>query len=154
MATPRLLRRLNAQRVLDALRAQGPMRVTELVSLTQLSRPTVDAVADTSIFGHSNYNLLSIPYANLRARMLADAKSHNDSVALGTGGSMTVADPTNGTGQYFLTRAQAKALGHLPDDMAEDGKTSFGAGFRFTFSAPPAGRPSTPWAWMARRTRA
>jgi predicted NBD/HSP70 family sugar kinase len=46
MATTRLLRRINAQRVLDALRAGGPLRVTELVSLTGLSRPTVDAVAD------------------------------------------------------------------------------------------------------------
>src|SRR3954451_15312593 len=46
MATPRLLRRMNAQRVLDAVRASGPLRVTELVELTGLSRPTVDAVAD------------------------------------------------------------------------------------------------------------
>jgi predicted NBD/HSP70 family sugar kinase len=46
MATTRLLRRINAQRVLDALRAGGPLRVTELVSRTGLSRPTVDAVAD------------------------------------------------------------------------------------------------------------
>jgi predicted NBD/HSP70 family sugar kinase len=45
-ATARLLRRLNAQRVLDALRDAGPARVTELVARTDLSRPTVDAVAD------------------------------------------------------------------------------------------------------------
>src|ERR1700754_2484397 len=49
-ATSRLLRRLNAQRVLDALRAApGPLRVTELVDRTELSRPTVDAVADDLI---------------------------------------------------------------------------------------------------------
>lgn len=47
MATSRLLRRMNAQRVLDALRAcEGPLRVTELMASTGLSRPTVDAVAD------------------------------------------------------------------------------------------------------------
>jgi predicted NBD/HSP70 family sugar kinase len=46
-ATPSLLRRLNAARLLDALReAHGPLRVTELMALTGLSRPTVDAVAD------------------------------------------------------------------------------------------------------------
>ena len=45
-ATPRLLRRLNAQRVLEAVRSGGPLRVTELVAVTGLSRPTVDAVAD------------------------------------------------------------------------------------------------------------
>jgi predicted NBD/HSP70 family sugar kinase len=46
-ATPRLLRRLNAERLLGALRdAGGPLRVTELMTRTGLSRPTVDAVAD------------------------------------------------------------------------------------------------------------
>jgi predicted NBD/HSP70 family sugar kinase len=49
MATSRLLRRMNAQRVLDALRSSGPLRVTELVATTGLSRPTVDAVADELI---------------------------------------------------------------------------------------------------------
>jgi predicted NBD/HSP70 family sugar kinase len=44
-ATPRLLRRLNAERVLAALRDGGPLRVTELMTRTGLSRPTVDAVA-------------------------------------------------------------------------------------------------------------
>src|SRR4051794_32561245 len=45
-ATPRLLRRLNAERALDALRESGPLRVTELMARTGLSRPTVDALAD------------------------------------------------------------------------------------------------------------
>jgi predicted NBD/HSP70 family sugar kinase len=49
MPTPRLLRRLNAQRVLDIARAGEPLRVTELVAQTGLSRPTVDAVADDLI---------------------------------------------------------------------------------------------------------
>ena len=48
-ATSRLLRRMNAQRVLDTVRAaDGPLRVTELVALTELSRPTVDAVASVT----------------------------------------------------------------------------------------------------------
>ena len=47
--TPRLLRRLNAQRVLDVARAGDLLRVTELVAQTGLSRPTVDAVADDLI---------------------------------------------------------------------------------------------------------
>jgi len=37
---------MNAQRVLDTLRTTGPARVTDLVARTELSRPTVDAVAD------------------------------------------------------------------------------------------------------------
>ncbi len=48
-ATPRLLRRLNAARVLDAVREGGPMRVSDLVASTALSRPTVDAIADDLI---------------------------------------------------------------------------------------------------------
>lgn len=44
-ATPQLLRRLNAGLVLDALRGDGAMSVTDLVAVTGLSRPTVDAVA-------------------------------------------------------------------------------------------------------------
>ena len=47
---------------------------------------------------------------------------------------MTTADPTNGTGTWWLTRPQAKALGVIPDDMSEDGGTLFGAGNQFTFS--------------------
>jgi predicted NBD/HSP70 family sugar kinase len=46
-ATSRLLRRMNAQSVLDAVRAaDAPLRITELVTRTGLSRPTVDGVAD------------------------------------------------------------------------------------------------------------
>jgi hypothetical protein len=37
-----------------------------------------------------------------------------------------------------LTRAQAKALDHIPDDTSEDGKTVFYAGHHFTFSGPIA----------------
>jgi hypothetical protein len=95
---------------------------------------TVDAVAGTGVFGESNTSLFSMPYANLRARVVADAKTHNDRIAIGAGGSMTTADPTNGTGTWWLTRSQAKALGVIPDDSSENGKTTFGAGNPFTFS--------------------
>ena len=45
-ATPRMLRRLNAGRVLDAVRESGRLNVTELYTAHHISRPTVDAVAD------------------------------------------------------------------------------------------------------------
>jgi predicted NBD/HSP70 family sugar kinase len=45
-ATPRLLRRLNAHIVLDALRGAEPRRVAEIAEATGLSRVTVDAVTD------------------------------------------------------------------------------------------------------------
>lgn len=98
----------------------------------------VDAVAGTSVFGESNSSLSSIAYADLRARMVARAKTENDRIALGPGGSMTAADPTSGNGTWWLTRSQAKALGVIPDDLANDGMTTFGAGNPFTFSEPIA----------------
>ena len=95
---------------------------------------TVDAVAGTNVFGQSSTPLLSISYADLLQRVKSDAKTQNDHTAIGPGGSMTAADPTNGTGSWWLTRSQAKALGQIPDDMSNDGATTFGAGNRFTFS--------------------
>ena len=47
---------------------------------------------------------------------------------------MTAADPTNGAGTWWLTRSQAKALGYIPDDMSDDGGTTFGTANPFTFS--------------------
>jgi hypothetical protein len=95
---------------------------------------TVDAVPGTKVFGESFAGLLSISYADLLARVRANATTHDDRVAVGPGGSMTDTDPTNGAGTWWLARSQAKALGHLPDDMSDDGGTTFGAGNPFTFS--------------------
>ena len=78
--------------------------------------------------------LLSISYPKLLALVSAGATTQNDQIAIGSGGSMTAADPTNGTGTWWLTRSHAKALGYIPDDMSEDGVTTFGAGNSFTFS--------------------
>lgn len=95
---------------------------------------TVDAVAGTSVFGQSSATLLPISYADLLALVKSHAATQNDQLAIGAGGSMTAVDPTNGHGTWWLTRAQAKALGHISDDMSEDGMTTFGAGNPFTFS--------------------
>ena len=95
---------------------------------------TVDAVAGTNVFGQSSTHLLSISYADLLSAVTADATTQDDQIAIGPGGSMTAADPTSGTGTWWLTRSQAKALGRIPDDTSEDGKTTFGAGNPFTFS--------------------
>jgi len=95
---------------------------------------TVDAVAGTNVFGRSNAPLLSISYSELLTLVSTSAKTLNDQISIGSGGSMGAADPTNGTGTWWLTRSQAKALGYIPDDMTEDGVTTFGAGNPFTFS--------------------
>ncbi|HEV8071140.1 MAG TPA: NF038122 family metalloprotease [Planctomycetaceae bacterium] len=99
---------------------------------------TVDAVAGVGVFGESSCSLLQITYANLLAAVIADAKSPNDAIAIGPGGSMVAADPTGGNGGWWLTKAQAKALAVIPDDLTDDGTTTFGAGNPFTFSGPIA----------------
>jgi hypothetical protein len=99
---------------------------------------TVDAVAGTSVFGQSSTLLDSTSYANLRALLVADSKSTDDATALGAGGSMAVADPTGGAGTWWVSRAEAKAIGLIPSDSSNDGTTTFGAGNPFTFSGPIA----------------
>jgi hypothetical protein len=59
--------------------------------------------------------------------------SGNDVAAIGPG-DLTPTDPSNGAGTWFLARPQAKALHVIPDDLSDDGGTTFGAGNPFTFS--------------------
>src|SRR5215469_9642893 len=88
---------------------------------------TVDAVTDSKVFGESSMGLVKISYDDLYDQVTGYASTQNDAVAIGPGGSMTRADPTNGTGTWKLARAQAKALGHISDDMSNDGTTTFGS---------------------------
>lgn len=96
----------------------------------------VDAVAGTSVFGESSTSLYSTSYGNLRNLLSADSKTANDATALGAGGSVPVGNPTGGT--WWMTRAQAKAIGFIASDATTDGTTTFGAGNSFTFSGPIA----------------
>jgi hypothetical protein len=96
---------------------------------------TVDAVTDITVFSRSAMPLQRISYADLLASVTADAKTQDDQLAIGPGGSMTATDPTNGAGTWWLTRSQAKAFGLVDaDDTANDRSTTFGTGNPFTFS--------------------
>jgi len=95
---------------------------------------TVNGVAGTGVFGQSNTFLGSLPYSSLRTAVVADAKTADDMTSIGAGGSVAVTDPLTGTHTWWVTRAQAKALGLLTDDLSNDGTTTFGAGNPFTFS--------------------
>jgi hypothetical protein len=99
---------------------------------------TVDAVAGTGVFGQSSTFLLSGSYTTIHNAMVADAKSTDDALAISALGSATAADPVGGTHTWWATRAEAKALGMISDDMNNDGTTTFGAGNPFTFSGPTA----------------
>ena len=99
---------------------------------------TVDAVTNPNTFGRSFPRTVTIGYAELFELLSAHASTQNDVTAVGPGGSMTATDPTNGAGTWVLMRAQAKALGFIPDDMSDDGGTTFGATNPFTFSGQVA----------------
>jgi hypothetical protein len=107
---------------------------------------TVDAVAGTSVFGQSNSSFTSLPsYSNLYNLMVARAKSADSLTSVGLGGSMVSSDPVSGssdpvsgTHAWWVTRAQAKAIGLISSDSNNDGTTTFGAGNKFTFSGPIA----------------
>jgi hypothetical protein len=95
---------------------------------------TVDGTATTSPFGQSSTPGFTTTYANVRNLLNADKKSADDILSLGAGGSLTVADPAGGSGNWFVSRSQAKAIGLIADDLANDGTTTFGAGNPWTFS--------------------
>jgi hypothetical protein len=97
---------------------------------------TVDAVAGTGVFGQSNTFLNSTSYANLRSKFVADSTTPDDATSLGGGGSYSAVDPTGGAGTWWVSRAEAKAIGLIADDLNNDGTTTFGAGNPFTFSGP------------------
>lgn len=93
---------------------------------------TVDAVAGQTVLGQSSTSIFSIAYSALRTALLGDATSTDDATATGAGGSVTAVDPA---GNWWVTRAQRKALGIVADDLVtSDGTVTFGAGFSYTFS--------------------
>src|SRR6267142_5639588 len=94
---------------------------------------TVNAVGGSSVFGQSSTFLNSTTYNNLHTRVVADATTVDDLTAIGVG-SMTLLDPTGGAGTWWVSRAQAKAIGLIGDDLSNDGTTTFGAGNPFTFA--------------------
>jgi hypothetical protein len=98
---------------------------------------TVDAVAGTSVFGQSSTFLNSFFYATMRNAVVANATSADQLTSVGPGGSVSATDPVGGTHTWWVTTAQAKALGLIADNMSTDGITTFGAGNPFSFSGTP-----------------
>ena len=141
--TPTFTANFNANFGANAAAAQAAWIAAASVFSANFSDPinvniTVDAVAGTSVFGQSSTFLNSTPYANMRNLLVGDAKTANDATATGAGGSVSIADPTGGAGTWWVSRAQAKAIGLIANDLNNDGKTTFGAGNPFTFAGPIA----------------
>jgi len=94
----------------------------------------ITAVAGTSTLGESSSSVLTVnDYATLRNAMVADSKTADDATSLGNGGSVPAADPIAAPHVWQVTKAQAKALGIIADDMTEDGSFKFGGGHQYTY---------------------
>jgi len=100
---------------------------------------TVTAVAGTGTLGQSNTFLNSFSYAAIRAALIADSKTANDVIAVGAGGSVGAADPVATAHNWWVSTAQAKALGLIADNATTDGTFTFGAGFNYAFDPNSVG---------------
>lgn len=91
---------------------------------------TVDSVPGTSVFGQSNFNLVSAnSYSQIRGLLTTKSTTLADGAAVT---SLPVSSPVGGA-QFWLARANAKALGVIPSDSANDGTFTFGTGNNFTY---------------------
>jgi hypothetical protein len=140
--TPTFTPAFNANFGVNAAAAQNAWKAAAAAVASNFSdnihiNITVDAVPGTSTFGMSDEIFGSLPYSSLYNAVVADARTFDDAAAIGAGGSVTSGDPIGGI--WVVTRPQAKALGLLADDLNNDGTTTFGAGYNFSFSGTPTG---------------
>ena len=104
---------------------------------------TVTATAGTAVLGESFSNLSGFGYSTMYSHLLADSKTADDAIALGAGGSVPSTDPAvdapGHTHLWWTSRAEAKAIGLIPDDLTTDGTFTFGAGNSYSFNPGSVG---------------
>jgi hypothetical protein len=130
----------------NAAAAQAAWIAAATVFTSNFSDPitvniAVDGVTGTGVFGHSNTGLIGFTtngWSNMQAKLVADSKTADDATATGAGGSLAGADPTGGAA-IWATRSEAKALGIIASDGANDGTTTFGSGFNWSFNSTATG---------------
>ncbi len=96
---------------------------------------TLATTPGTSVLGSSSTSLLGLQtYAAMRTSLINDHTAHPGVHSETSIASLEVEDPTGGTvANFFMSRAQAKALSLIASDAAHDGTFTFGAGFSYTF---------------------
>ena len=93
----------------------------------------VEGNAGMAILGQSSLGVRSILYANMVTAVNKDAKSADDLLSVSAAGSVTSVNPASSPNNWWLTRAQAKALGLIASDSVSDGTVTFGDGFTYDF---------------------
>jgi hypothetical protein len=99
----------------------------------------VTAVAGVGTLGQSNTFVDSFSYTAIRNALLGDSKTANDATAVGASGSVAAADPAGGSHQWWVSTAQAKALGLIANNLTTDGTFTFGAGYNYSFDPSNVG---------------
>lgn len=96
---------------------------------------TVTAVPGTDTLGGSSTSLFTTTFAAMVAATTADATTADDTTVTGAGGSIppTLVDPIGGSHNWWVSKAQRKALGLAADDLTADGTYTFGGGFSYTY---------------------
>jgi hypothetical protein len=94
----------------------------------------VTAVSGIGTLGSSTTLLNGFSYTAMQAALAADKTTADDNTAVLSGGSaFTTTDPVGGSHNWWVSRAQAKAIGLLASDLVNDGTFTFGAGFSYDF---------------------
>jgi hypothetical protein len=100
---------------------------------------TVAATSTPGFLGGSSTSLLNFGagaagYTAMQAALVADRKTPDDNTAVLSGGSaFTTTDPVSGSHNWWVARAQAKAIGLLASDAVNDGTFTFGTGFTYDY---------------------
>ena len=93
----------------------------------------ITVVAGNVGLGQSSTNLFGIfSYSEIRTALINDYNARPDATRTTAAASLAGADPTNG-GNFFVSTAEAKALGLSPDDLATDGTFTFNNSAQYTF---------------------
>jgi T5SS/PEP-CTERM-associated repeat protein/autotransporter-associated beta strand protein len=93
---------------------------------------TIKAVEGTGTFGQSKFGLVGQTYDQIRAALALPANSTTNADHLAVS-NLPASNPTPGNAQFWLARANAKALSVIPSDSANDGTFTFGSGNNFSF---------------------
>lgn len=97
---------------------------------------TVQATAAPGVLGQSSTSLYGFGFTSIRNALFGDKKTADDITATGSSGSFasTLTDPTAGAGNWWVAKAQAKALGLIGDDLTTDGTFTFGTSYAYDYN--------------------
>ena len=101
----------------------------QALSQAELDEGPSGSPLSAGALGSSVSYLTSVSYSQIRTALAADASSSDDASAVG---SLPVSDPTDG-GVYWMTTAEAKALGLRPASSHLDGYVGFSSSYPFDY---------------------